>query len=148
VKPDVREGRPSDAELLVGRLRDFDIEEMEAFGHHSPDELLIESWEITKQRWTIWVGDEVATVFGCRTLKTDVGIPWLLGSDLTPIRTLLSRTGEYIEKMLKNHRFLYNFVYHKNRKSINWLERSGFTFKDPEPYGEFGNLFRMFYRVR
>ena len=50
--------------------------------------------------------------------------------------------------MLESHKLLVNFVYSENKKSINWLKRAGFSFEEPKPYGEFGNLFQLFYKAQ
>ena len=85
----IREGKSDDAMKLVGRLRELDIEEMEAMGGDSPDFLLLTSWANTDMRWALLIDDRVECVFGCRTLENGIGIPWLLGSEKLPNKALV-----------------------------------------------------------
>lgn len=139
-------GNDEDATHLIGRLRNRDLEELRAYGSDSPDNQLMESWNNTRLRWTVWIDGSVACVFGCRGIN-DIGVPWLLGSDFTKKmrRVFIAESKKYIDVMRKRYNTLFNYVYYKNRQSIKWLIWLGFTVDRPKPYGEFGNPFHLFY---
>jgi hypothetical protein len=144
----IKPGKSEDIEGLV--LRDSDLEELKACCSQSPEEQLKETWESSDMRWTIWAGGKVAGVFGCKGQVGKFGVPWMLGSKLTEKirKVFIVDAKDYVEIMLERYKFLINYVHVDNKQSIRWLKWIGYTVKDPQPFGEFGNLFHPFFRKR
>lgn len=106
-----------------------------------------------------WAGSDL-----CRAIETEDGIPcgltgvtgdriWLLGTaDLTATRTrrmqLCIEGREWVQHCLDRVGGpIGNLVYAKNRRSIRWLQRLGFTVEAPRPIGLSAALFCPFWRM-
>ena len=140
-------GKPEDIRNLI--LRKEDLAELKAGCSILPSIQLFDSWVASAMRWTIWIDKKVAGVFGCSGKAGQVGVPWLLGSELlTKVpEVFVIDAPKYVDMMQERYKFLFNYVHEENRISTRWLQWLGFKLKDPAPYGEFGNPFRYFYRA-
>lgn len=68
---------------------------------------------------------------------TDTGLLWALSTDEMerhPV-ALTAATARYIEHARQRYPRLVNFVDARNRPSIRWLKRLGFTMDEAQPYG-------------
>lgn len=148
----VKEGIDIDVLKLVGRLRQADKDELYATNGEDPDKTLIESWNDSKHRWSVWLNDYLVCVFGLTEYKpiSNIGIPWLLGSDdvLKIRKTFVKQSISYIDLMLDEFQHLFNFVDARNKASIRWLKWLGFEFHDPQPFGFEKRPFMMFTKSR
>ncbi len=139
-------GKPNDINGLV--FRQMDMLEMREAVRMPPQEQVHLSWvNSEKMRWTVWYGDQVACVLGCAGEKGKFGVPWLLGTDLSKKvkKAFLNEIKDCLRIMLKEYRFLINYVHPQNKQSIRWLKWLGFTVVPPKPFGDFGKLFHPFY---
>lgn len=139
-------GKPNDIDGLV--FRDMDLLEMREAMKMSPQDQVDLSWEKSKKmRWTVWYGDQVACILGCVGVDGKFGVPWLLGTELSKKvkRAFLKEIKDCLGTMIKEYKFLINYVHPKNKQSIRWLKWLGFTVTSPIPFGDFGNLFHPFY---
>jgi len=89
-------------------------------------------------------------MFGVSGTKGDTGFPWMLASDaLSSIRkSFLRESKDYVERMHEDYPKLTNFAWSKNTVHLQWLQWLGFFFLEPESYGESGELFIRFYKVK
>lgn len=144
----IRPTQPGDAAELFKNLRPSDLAECEAYGRGD----ILAGIEASVARsvlcWSAFADGELACIIGVGLVNVMAGIgsPWMLG---TPVldqhsRVLVRMTPEYIAKMLNAFPHLVNFVHAKNRTSVRWLRRLGFTLHEAVPYGARGELFHPF----
>ena len=78
---------------------------------------------------------------------------WMVGTDelfkKKADRLFLIQDGKlWVDRMLKSHSLLYNFVYAENKPAIKWLKALGFSFINFHPrYGTFKKPFYEFVRI-
>lgn len=145
----IREASPADAAALVADLRACDRTESEAYGFPFGTEIAISfSIRNSLKSWSAFVDGDLACIFGVGvvSLLGGEGAPWMMGTTrLDRSSRILQRLSPpYIAEMLKLFPYLRNHVYVGNRSSIRWLQRLGFTFYPPEPFGARGKMFHPF----
>lgn len=98
---------------------------------------------------TVLLNGKVVAMFGIGGTKGEVGIPWMLASDLLKeIRKPFVRECKgYLEEMSKDYPYLYNIAWTKNTEHIRWLKWLGFDFKVPKQMGPDGEFYIEFYKV-
>lgn len=81
------------------------------------------------------------------TILTPLAAPWLLGTDLVSRNAgiLIKLSREYVALWREHFPLLVNFVDARNRASIRYLKRVGFTLDDPAPHGALGLPFHRFH---
>jgi len=138
-----------DIEHLAAHMRDQDVAEMHACGHHDLTQVLRSG--VARSVWsrTATVDGEVAAIFGVAPLLTLMdprGVPWMLGTELVPRNrgALARHAGPYIHHMLRTFPHLVNLVHARNTVAVRWLTRVGFTLRDPQPHGPEGEMFHLF----
>lgn len=143
----VRPVQPGDIETLVERMRQADVDEVNACGY-APLEALHQSVNRSTQCWTATADGEMACMFGVTPISMicGIGCPWMLGTDLITKNAgaFIRHSRSYIVDMLQAYPHLFNFVDTRNVKAIRWLKRAGFTLHDPVPHGPYGMLFHPF----
>lgn len=144
----IRPTEPGDAALLYANLRPQDLAECLAYGRPDIASGIEGSVRRSLLCWTGLVDGEIAAIIGATPLSAlgGIGSPWMLG---TPVldrhsRVLVSKTPEYIARMLTAFPHLVNFVHAENTTSVRWLRRLGFTLHEAAPYGAKGELFHKF----
>ncbi len=87
------------------------------------------------------------TGIGPATLIGDVGIPWLMGTDLVDAhkRAFLCESRRMVGEWQKRYPVLRNLVDARYTKALRWLTWLGFTLGPPRPYGR--GIFRLAERV-
>lgn len=138
----------SHVELMKGRFRPADIEELWAAAHKSPEECILGGIEVSPLCWTALFDGSPSAVFGVapQSMLGGAGSPWMVGTvDLDRhAYTVMRHTGSCIAAMLLCFPRLSNFVDARNTKAIAWLKRLGFRFHDAEPHGLEGLPFYRF----
>ncbi|MEZ0575444.1 hypothetical protein ACQ0P8_15965 [Halodesulfovibrio aestuarii] len=147
----VRKGGIEDAIALQGRLRKQDYDEVWAAYGHNPDEVLVACAQYSTMLWCAEIHDVVAAVIGVApSIKSDCeGQPWMLGTDdiCSDTKAFLRWPLELLPLMHRVYPVLRNMVDARNKNSIQWLRRMGFTLaQDTVPYGPFGIPFYEFYK--
>ena len=147
----IRPASPRDIPLVGERMRLRDVAEVKASSGLDPCEALRTSLEGSSHAWTVTdFGDPVA-VFGVAPLAPGMGAPWMLATDAfrSIVRYILAKTPAYIERMHEVYPVLMNYVDVRNKDSIPYLRRAGFSFTgfDPE-YGVERRPFLQFTRYR
>lgn len=140
---------PADITWLAEHMRDQDVAEMHAGGHHNLHQIVRAGVERSVWSRAALIDGEVAAIFGVAPLLTMLdprGVPWMLGTDLVPRnrRTLARHSAPYIHQMLRTFPHLLNLVHAKNTVAVRWLTRVGFTLRDPQPHGPVGEMFHLF----
>jgi len=146
----VRESVIEDVEILKMRLRFEDIAEVWASHHHTPEQALQLSFEKSVPCLTIDNNGVPVGMFGItpETLMGSKAIVWLLASDdIDKIKIRFLRNCKiFINLMLNQYPYLYNFVDERNTESIKWLKYLGAKFQGPVTFGVEQMPFR--FRVR
>lgn len=118
-------------------MRESDIQEITASFGVTPLVAVTESFKCSPLCWTIMQGEEVIGMFGVGSDGSERGSPWLLATPALEDSgmTFLRQSRSYVQKMLRNHSFLENWVDARNLVSIKWLKWCGFEFDEPRPFG-------------
>lgn len=139
-------------EEIARNMRQADIDEVWASDNLTPLEALMSSWERSKYTVVITVNGEACVMLGLviHDMLSGHGVPWLLGTDnaLKYKRAFSTEVPAVMDEMLRTCSKLHNYVHSKNRISIMWLKRIGFTIGEPEPYGAEKEIFHKFYIER
>ncbi|WP_163832013.1 hypothetical protein [Spartinivicinus ruber] len=132
---EIRQAEEKDCYLLAPRIRQQDLDELEALGV-TPLDSLLHGLRYGVECYTAWENNSPITMFGV-SKQNGQAIPWLLGSDeLNFKRKTLCQLGKkYVNEWIKNYRYLSNFVYIKNIMAIEWLKYLGATFDFRSKYG-------------
>lgn len=142
----IRPATRADAEFIAFNLRPSDRAEVEASAKQSPQEALVRSFEASRECFVAVADGDPVAIFGVG-LVGDVAVPWMLGTPVMrryPVE-VLRRAKAYVRRWLAEHRVLVNFVDARNKTSIRFLTRLGFTILPPQPHGPYGMPFHFFY---
>jgi len=137
-------------QFIADNMRDADIVEVWAAGHHTPIDSLTKSIDISEFNTLVTIDDIPCVLFGL--VRTDIlsgsGVPWMLGatSIMKHKREILKHSPVVIEQMLTICPNLVNYVHGKNKMSIRWLKWLGFIIEEPVPRGPDNELFHRFHR--
>lgn len=132
----------SDAAELACFMRDSDREEClfnaRAFGRHSPE------WSIRKDLmravaegdvWSMWLGDALMGMGGCKPQPTGMAALWFLGTDLAdrhPI-TMTRACRQFIAfAHSRNPGVIGNVVPKTLVQRVAWLQHLGFDMREGE----------------
>lgn len=148
---EVVHGRAEHVEPIAIGLRDADAKEVWLSSRKTPQQAVMESYEMSLYTWTIMTHEKPIGMFGlaASSLLGDTGIPWLLGTDdmLKIRRQFIRESKEHVDFMLTVFPKLTNLVHVENKASIRWLKSVGFVLKDAVPAGQFAALFYPFERL-
>lgn len=139
-------------EAIANDMRQADTDEVWASHHHTPIEALTYAWKTSEYAVIVTVNNEPCVMIGLviRDILSGIGVPWLLGTEnaLKYKRHFITQVPAVINEMLGVCPNLYNYVHVKNKISIGWLKRIGFTIDEPSPYGCDNELFHKFHLER
>jgi len=139
-------------EVIAANMRQADADEVWASNHYTPTEAMLSSWKASDKSMIVTVNDEPCVMIGLviRDILSGAGIPWLLGTNaaLKHKRHFLIQVPDVINEMLGICPNLYNYVHAKNKISVSWLKRIGFTIDEPVPFGRDNELFHKFHLER
>lgn len=150
----VRDIQAGDVDHVLAHMRAPDRLECDAlFGAGHEETMLRKSVDVSVLSWTLCFDDIPAAVFGVASsgaLISDIGIPWLIGTDAIDKNrgAFIKLNRIYIPKMLELYPRLVNAVDCRNVKSVAYLKRMGFTFIDPVVMGAQGQPFYPFFMDR
>lgn len=133
---------------LAPRVRASDCAEVWATGRHTPAEALRLSVDVSVASVAALADGVPFAIFGvaARSLMSDTGVPWLLGSDdlVTHRRPFLRHGRVFVSAMLDIFPHLENYVDARNTTSIEWLRWLGFDILPAEPFGVYRLPFHRF----
>lgn len=148
----VRQAFPTDADMLAGRLRRTDVEEIWASHTLTSWEALHESIVNATMALSITNHGSVVGVFGIRAesiLGKKATIWFLASDDLDKIKyRFLRHSKGFVGMFLCFYPYLFNYVDVRNKPSIDWLRFCGATIEEPKPYGDMRLPFHYFHFER
>jgi hypothetical protein len=147
----VRQSRLTDAFELSLKLRQSDLDELAVSSHEHPLVILSRPFARPDFYQTYTILDDEENVIAMFGVSLDA-VVWMLASDdlLKNFTDRFVRECRFWVDVLQGpHRVIYNYVDHRNRKSISWLKFCGFEMSPtPVPYGPFGHPFYLLYRYK
>lgn len=137
------------AELAL-TMRDADVAECWATSHSPPLEALESSVRLSEPTAYVGLADGVVVCMfgvGPQTLSSDVGVPWMLGSDLLVkhYRAFARHSCDVVYWMREKYPKLRNSVDARNILAVRWLKWLGFTIETAVPFGPDDVYFHPFY---
>ncbi len=145
---EIRGATIEDAHELAPKVRQADLDEIEAASDSEPLEALVKSLTSSNSPKTGLIDGEVVCMFGVATnnLLSVRGCPWLLSSDMliNHAKPFLKRSREYVNSLKEDYMYLCNFVDARNKHAIRWLEWLGFDILPTQAYGPHGIMFHPF----
>lgn len=147
---EIVQASPGHAAPIAENMREADKREIWASDRLLPLYALKQSVLMSRESWTCLVHGVPAFMWGVARkgcILSDVGIPWLLGTDaiLEVRREFLRQSRAYVARMHRGFARLENIVHADNEMSIRWLKWCGFTI-EKEPIERNGELFFPFWR--
>lgn len=135
----VRTSNELDIDLMKNRLRRSDIDEVWASHHHTPEEALRLSFEMSTLCLTVDIKGMPVAMFGIapQTLLSDRANVWFLATDgiLKVRKSFVKQCRKFIDVMLKEYPILENYVDARNKLSIRWLKWCGAEIEEAKPIG-------------
>ena len=139
----IRETQITDIFLMCDLLRETDKNEIWASHHHTPEEALRLSYEMSTLCLTINIKGIPIAMFGIapQTLLSDSAIIWLLATDdfdgliKKKRKEFFIQSKVFIKFMLEQYSLLENYVDARNIPSVKWLKWCGATIEEAHLYG-------------
>jgi len=124
-------------ECLSLRLRQSDMNELQASGYETVREALTASIEQSNEIYVIQPKDRIIGIFGVAQGEL-YGIPWMVATDEIYRHAVeLCRTARGLVKNWKEHYgTLANCVDSRNTASHRWLKSLGFAIREDIVFGE------------
>lgn len=145
----IRRVEPGDVEYVALYMRYDDALECMLMAGLEPEEALDFSVHRAVACWTATLDNEPVAIFGVnrRSMTSDVGVPWLLGTDrLGDMKKLFVRQSRpYLARFMRAFPKMQNWVHVDNQASIDWLRWLGFAMDEPAPAGLVGEPFIRFH---
>lgn len=101
---------------------------------HRPLPALTYSIRLTREYYLVKVDGEPTAFFGTTgSVLGDIGVPWLLGTDVAAENgvALVRGTRAYLRHLLTTFRVLRNYVHDENTVSKRYLQAAGFKMSEP-----------------
>lgn len=145
----VREPHHKDILELSVTMRQEDKDEIWHLARISPGEALNAALEVCDYNRVVLLDGKVVCIFGIGGVKGEVGVPWMLASDLLKSirKPFVRECRGYLEEMSQGYKLLLNVAWTKNEEHIKWLKWMGFDFAVPEPMGPDGEYYIRFSKV-
>ena len=144
----VRQTETKDIQFLIDNIRDEDAEEIKALNGSTVSDVMnkIDNLEDNSQVWV--VNGNVVCMFGITPLENNerTGVIWLLAtSDFHKYtKRFAVRCKKIFKKTMIGYDYVFNYIYSKNLKSIEWLKWLGFNVQDAQKIGIRGATFHRF----
>ena len=141
----------ADAIYVGANLRAADIDELEAtFGPGRKQvATTVQAWRVSRDTTFVGLADEEPIcLFGLGTpsLLSDVGCPWMLGTDKVGFysRAFLRHSRRVVALWSEQFPILRNYVDARNTDAVRWLQWVGFDVYYPRPWGPLNMNFHEF----
>ena len=133
---EIRRAAPDDAERVVQAIRPIDAQEIRALGYTDLTQALRTGIATSAVCWCADDADGAVAVFGVAPhgpLLSEIGVPWLIGTTrMRAHRRSLARLAQpYIRRMHDLYPALFNAALADNVATLAWLQRVGFTLREP-----------------
>ncbi len=144
----IRRPTLADLDFIVDNIRADDLAEVEAMGGKTVRECLDETTDIRNTAW-VWEHDgNVMCIFGVNPVEnTDgIGAIWMLGTKFFDDHEMIfaSACRPILDDLISKFKYVFNYVYVENIKSIQWLMWLGFKISEAVPIGINGANFHRF----
>jgi len=137
------------ADYIAAHMRKSDVMEVGASHAHSPREAARASVMVSRFAFAGMADGVPVYLFGLRdgTAFNRTGYVWGLGTDelLKYSKDFWPASRNFIAFCRGQSDRLENYVHAENLISIRWLEKLGFKFEEPAPWGVRGELFMRFW---
>lgn len=142
----VRKPTQEDVQYLIDNIREEDVIECRALNGGTIEDSLLNTKNLLDNSMVWAVNGNVVCMFGVNPCGDGVGVVWLLGTDEFDnySKMFVLRCKRVFKQVIKGYDYLFNYVYEKNIKSVNWIEWLGFTVHRAEPVGIKGANFHKF----
>lgn len=144
----VRRPTPEDVEFVIANIRKEDAKEVAAFDGDNVRDILETTPDLEHNAWVWERQGKVHAIFGVNPIKDHdkVGIIWMLATESFDehFMAFAAACRVVVDEMIKGYKYVFNFVYVENRKSIKWLKWLGFDVRAAEPIGVNGAKFHRF----
>jgi hypothetical protein len=138
-----------DLSYIAENMREADVAEIRASHGHTPLQALCEGEALSDYVIAVRADGVPMMIYGLvvRDILTGAGTPWMLATDevFHRLREMAKLPPIAIGGMLSVCPRLSNHVHARNKLSIRWLKRVGFTIEPPQPVGIKGEMFHRFY---
>lgn len=143
----IRRPTSADIDFIVENIREEDVIEVKAAGGKSIRECITDIPNLEENSW-VWEYDQKPVcIFGVNPFgRPGEGLIWMLATTLFDDHFMVFAVAckSVVEDMVRPFKYVFNYVYVENRKSIRWLKWLGFTVREPEPVGVNGAMFCRF----
>lgn len=144
----IREATLADVADLAPNLAKADLLELAASSDKDPADLVRESFRLPGVSWAGFIDKDLVALFGvgAPTVLSEVGIPWLLGTETLRKRpvTFLRYSRPFFDQMKLRYPKMENWVYEQNIQAVRWLKWLGFDLRETVPRGPRGEPFIRF----
>jgi len=140
----IKATKAEDIQELTPRLRQDDINEIEALGFNSLISLM-DGYLISDECYSVFVDNHIIGMFGINITSHSI---WFLGSDgCNDAKREWVKAGRYyINHFLELSPVLFNTVSTQNKLHIKWLKRMGAKFSAPYLFNN--HYFQDFYIIK
>ena len=135
---------------LAPNLREMDQIECNAVSPGISNEEVLKrcALEATRSYAVVDSEDGCLAIFGVREIGAGFAIPWMLASDLFFTkykRRFIREAPDFVQKLLGNNYFLYNYISRDNHVCIRWLSSLGFQVNTSQEVDVNGVIFHPFF---
>ncbi len=145
----IRKSIEADILPIAVNMRKDDVKEVWDAYLVSPYMALRKGLTAKGNAWTILVNNKPIGMVGVteRTLLSNTGTPWLLGTDdLIEDKKLFFKVSKIVLKNMSiGYKYLENYVSIENKASLMWLKHLGFIIGE-DIKGITGVIFKRFYK--
>lgn len=144
----IRRPTLEDIDFVIENIRNEDLVETRALGGKTVRECLETTPDIERNAW-VWENNGVVIcIFGVNPIVggDHLGVIWLLATKFFDDNsiTFAFKCKPIVKDVIKLFKYVFNYVYAENRKSIRWLKWLGFNVCKAEPIGKNGAKFHRF----
>lgn len=144
----IRRPTVEDLEFIIANIREEDRQEVADFDGDTIADVLEPTPDMFEHSWVWEYKGQVHAVFGVNPIEghEGVGVIWMLATKFINehLSAFISSSRLAVNMVVKNYKYVYNYVSVKNKKSIRWLKWVGFDMRDAEPIGVNGAMFNRF----
>lgn len=142
----IRRPTQADLDFIADHIREDDLIEVKAMGGRTIKECFSAIPNIEQTSWVWEYENKVMCIFGVNPIGHQRGIIWMLATEFFEDKFMIFASGckNVFEDMIAPFNYVFNYVYSKNEKSINWLGWLGFKIHDAIPVGPYNEKFHLF----
>ena len=152
MKPHFRPANADDVYVLYPKIRQVDIEEVDATIGLNIKDALMSSYQNSNETHTMVADDgDLLGMFGVsQTADPLIAVVWMLCTERLPqySKTFIKLSKQWVKEQNKKYSILMNYVDARNITSIKWLKHLGFVLiKRVEEFGVGKKPFYEFVRI-